>query len=98
MQYLEDFISRDTWPSKRPKPLPLSSTTLEWLRTIVLRDWDGQAIVRRAGAVGGALQMLAAMYEDRTNLGLVENTFHTILRRKTRRNGNASRMAVLPAR
>jgi hypothetical protein len=77
MQYLKDFSNRDLWPSQHQRPVLLSSTTLEWLRTIVLRDWDGQPIVRRAGAVGGALQMLAAMYEDRSNLCLEERTFQT---------------------
>lgn len=77
MQYLKDFITRDVWPSQRSRPLPLPSTTLEWLRTIILRDWDGQPVVPRAGAVGGALQMIAAMYEDRSNLNLEANTFHT---------------------
>lgn len=77
VQYLRDFVDRDLWPPQQPRPLPLPSITLEWLRTIVLRDWDGQPIIRRAGAVGGALQMLAAMYDDRSNLLLDPETFHT---------------------
>ena len=77
IQHLKDFDSDDLWPDKRQRPPPLSWTTLEWLRTIVLRDWDGQPIVRRAGAVGGALQMLAAMYEHRVDLRLEEDAFHT---------------------
>lgn len=77
MQHLKDFASRDFWPEQRQRPPSMSSITLEWLRTVVLRDWDGQPIVRRAGAVGGALQMLAAMYEHRIDLRLDEDAFHT---------------------
>lgn len=77
MQHVKEFTGRDGYPSSEPRPPPFSLATLEWLRTIVLRDWDGQPIIRRAGAVGGAIQMLTAMYENRSNLHLDTETFHT---------------------
>lgn len=77
MEYLKDPSDPNMWASDHPRPSSLSSVILEWLRTILLREWDGQPIVRRAGAVGGALQMLAAMYEDRLSLRLDAKLFHT---------------------
>ncbi len=77
IEYLKDFSVRQFSLTKSQDPALLSSTTLEWLRTIVLRDWDGHAVVRRQGTVGGALRMLAAIYEDRVTLRLDEKLFHT---------------------
>ena len=77
IEYLKDFSVRHFSLTESQDPALLSSTTLEWLRTILLRDWNGHAVVRRQGAIGGALQMLAAIYEDRVSLRLDEKLFHT---------------------
>lgn len=34
---------------------------VEWLRTVILKNWDCQSAVPKAGAVDGALQMLASL-------------------------------------
>ena len=78
MRYLVDFANYASWPSQCPPPsISLSSTTLEWLRAIMLQDWDGKPVVRRAGTVGGSLLLLATMHEQRSQLKLDEEAFHT---------------------
>jgi hypothetical protein len=57
----------------------LSRLTLSWLRTLMLRDWDGQATVRKSNTVGTILQILAAMYEQRCSIGLEPAEFWTPL-------------------
>lgn len=49
----------------------------EWLRTLLLREWDGNPEVPRSSAVGGAVQILSALYKERNRLGLVPEDFHT---------------------
>lgn len=49
----------------------------EWLRTLLLREWDGNPEVSRSSAVGGAVQILSALYKERNRLGLVPEDFHT---------------------
>ena len=34
--------------------------TIEWLRTVLLKEWNGKAEVAKWGAVGGAIEMMAA--------------------------------------
>ena len=36
-----------------------ASVTVEWLRNLVLKEWDGKAEIARWGAVGGAVEFLA---------------------------------------
>lgn len=33
--------------------------TLEWLRSVILHEWDGKATVDKYGAVGGAIQLIS---------------------------------------
>lgn len=54
----------------------LSSSILQWIRDLFLKQWDGKPIARRASNVGGAIQILAAMFEDKNNLGLLPSDFH----------------------
>lgn len=35
---------------------------IEWLRTTILKEWDGKALVRKCSAVGGALQLLKEIF------------------------------------
>ncbi len=50
---------------------------VEWLRTLFLREWDGDPEMARSSAAGGAIQILALMYKERTRLGLLPEDFHT---------------------
>lgn len=49
----------------------------EWLRTLLLKEWDGNPEVPRSSAVGGAVQILSVLYKERSRLGLVPEDFHT---------------------
>ena len=55
----------------------LSRLTLCWLRMLMLRDWDGKAVINRAGTVGTIIRMLAAMYERRLTILLTPDDFWT---------------------
>ena len=55
----------------------LSEVTLKWLRKLMLRDWDGKPTTPRSGTVGSIVEILAAMYQNRTNLALKHSDFWT---------------------
>ncbi|KAJ5221132.1 uncharacterized protein N7469_010019 [Penicillium citrinum] len=55
-------------------PAPL---IVEWLRTVFLREWDGNPEMARSSAAGGAVQILALMYKERNRLGLHPEDFQT---------------------
>ena len=55
----------------------LSRLTLYWLRTLMLRDWDGRPSIRKSDTAGVILQILAAMYEKRCSIGLEPAEFWT---------------------
>ncbi|OJD17204.1 hypothetical protein AJ78_02697 [Emergomyces pasteurianus Ep9510] len=50
---------------------------VEWLRSLLLKEWDGKPEMPKSGAAGGALQLLASMYKERLRLGLQPEDFHT---------------------
>ncbi|KAJ5089849.1 hypothetical protein N7532_008533 [Penicillium argentinense] len=50
---------------------------VEWLRTLFLREWDGNPEMSRSSAAGGAIQILALMYKERNRLGLCPEDFRT---------------------
>ncbi|KAJ6070088.1 hypothetical protein N7499_011975 [Penicillium canescens] len=56
-----------------------SSLIVEWLRTLFLREWDGNPDMARSSPAGGAVQILASMYKQRNRLGLSAEEFHTPL-------------------
>lgn len=60
--------------ARQPGP---SAIIVELLRTLFLREWDGNPEMARSSAAGGAVQILASMYKERTRLGLVPEDFHT---------------------
>lgn len=41
----------------------MSAVTVEWLRSVLLKEWDGSAKVVRWGVVGGAVMILACLCE-----------------------------------
>jgi hypothetical protein len=50
---------------------------LEWLRTLFLREWDGNPDMACSSATGGAVQIMAMMYKERNRLGLSPEDFQT---------------------
>lgn len=62
--------------SQSPGTAPL---ILEWLRTLFLREWDGNPELARSSAAGGAVQIIALMYKERNRLGLAPEDFQTPL-------------------
>lgn len=55
----------------------VSSGFLERVKALFLREWDGKAVAERSTSTGGAIQILAAMFEDKSNLGLLSSDFVT---------------------
>ncbi|KAE8159663.1 hypothetical protein BDV40DRAFT_232339 [Aspergillus tamarii] len=49
----------------------------EWLRTLLLKEWDGSPELSKGSATGGAVQILSLMYKERDRLGLVPEDFQT---------------------
>lgn len=71
----EHYSLAGSIPALRPPgAIPL---IMEWLRTLFLREWDGNPEVPLSSAAGGAVQILASMYKERNRLGLVPEDFHT---------------------
>ena len=65
---------------EKPKHIErLQRSTVEWLRTIFLRDWDGSPVIRRASTNGGILLVLRAMYDRRKELKMKAYQFRIIL-------------------
>ena len=60
---------------ERPTTMPM--VTVEWLRNLLLKEWDGKPLLSASSAAGGALHLLASMYRDRVKLGLQPEDFHT---------------------
>lgn len=79
VELLVDCFDRDTLDSQRPENRHLTSwigtAFVEIVRTVMLKAWDGQAIIQRAGAVGGALELLAGIYRKRKDLNLDSEMF-----------------------
>ncbi|PYI11266.1 hypothetical protein BO78DRAFT_393232 [Aspergillus sclerotiicarbonarius CBS 121057] len=49
----------------------------EWLRTLLLKEWDGSAELSRCSSAGAAVRILSTLYKERNRLGLVPEDFHT---------------------
>ncbi|EFQ96779.1 ubiquitin-protein ligase E3A [Nannizzia gypsea CBS 118893] len=62
-------------PGDRRTTTPM--VVVEWLRSVLLKEWDGKPELPKASAAGGALQLLSFLYRDRTKLGLLPEDFHT---------------------
>ncbi|OJD24122.1 hypothetical protein ACJ73_04517 [Blastomyces percursus] len=84
IQTLRDFSktnekSSQTSPSYLydERPTNPHMVAVEWLRSLLLKEWDGKPEMAKSGAVGGALQLLASMYKERFRLGLEPEDFHT---------------------
>ncbi|PYH84990.1 hypothetical protein BO82DRAFT_303014 [Aspergillus uvarum CBS 121591] len=65
-----------TTQEQQPQP-GAPSFVAEWLRTLLLREWDGNPEISKSSSAGGAVQILAKLYKERNRLGLVPEDFHT---------------------
>jgi hypothetical protein len=74
-----DYLSEHPNSRDETGAINPSSLIVEWLRTLFLREWDGNPDMTRSSPAGGAVQILASMYKQRTRLGLSTEDFHTPL-------------------
>ncbi|KAJ5479145.1 hypothetical protein N7530_004654 [Penicillium desertorum] len=75
----EHHISHTAGSDELAGSISPASLIVEWLRTLFLREWDGNPEMARSSPAGGAIQILASMYKERTRLGLLPEDFHTPL-------------------
>ncbi|CAI6315465.1 unnamed protein product [Periconia digitata] len=54
----------------------VTSTWMEWLRTIIVKKFDGNAEVNKWGSTGAALLVLEKLYAESSALNLRKNMFH----------------------
>ncbi|KAI9794590.1 MAG: hypothetical protein M1816_004477 [Peltula sp. TS41687] len=55
----------------------MSAVVVEWIRTVLVKNWDGKEEVGRFGVVGSAVTVLKGLYEKREWLGLAPESFYT---------------------
>ena len=49
---------------------------IEWLRTIIIKEWDGKALIRRCSAVGAAVQILSEIFRQKW-VGIDDSLYQT---------------------
>ncbi|KAF2193332.1 hypothetical protein K469DRAFT_788750 [Zopfia rhizophila CBS 207.26] len=54
----------------------VAATFMEWLRTIIIKKWDGKAEINRWTSVGAAIQILDGFYRNRESLNLRTGMFY----------------------
>lgn len=69
-----DFSTLDQPGERSPHA---AMVAVEWLRTVLLKQWDGNPEITRSSAAGGALQLMTSLYQHRLSLGLIPKDFHT---------------------
>ncbi|KAJ5835581.1 hypothetical protein N7447_001607 [Penicillium robsamsonii] len=80
IDYLSEHHISHTAGSDEPgESISPASLIVEWLRTLFLREWDGNPEMARSSPAGGAVHILASMYKERNRLGLLPEDFHTPL-------------------
>ncbi|CAG8931182.1 unnamed protein product [Penicillium salamii] len=80
LDYLsEQYHSHVTSGNDSDDSITPAALIVEWLRTLFLREWDGNPDMARSGPAGGAVQILSSMYKARARLGLSSEDFHTPL-------------------
>ncbi|KAI5289737.1 hypothetical protein KEM54_003329 [Ascosphaera aggregata] len=81
MEYFRRCTRAKPRSSNHEVPVPRQPTpamaAVEFIRAIVFNEWDGSPEVLRSTSVGGAIQLLAAMYKNRSSIGLESEDFHT---------------------
>ncbi|PWY69032.1 hypothetical protein BO94DRAFT_540161 [Aspergillus sclerotioniger CBS 115572] len=63
-------------PNTTPPPGAPAFIT-EWLRTLLLKEWDGSAELSRCSSAGAAVRILSTLYKERDRLGLIPEDFQT---------------------
>ncbi|KAF7585181.1 hypothetical protein BBP40_011855 [Aspergillus hancockii] len=58
-------------------PPGAAAVIAEWIRTLLLKEWDGSPEISKGSTTGGAVQILSTLYKERDRLGLVPEDFHT---------------------
>ncbi|KAI9806389.1 MAG: hypothetical protein M1826_004658 [Phylliscum demangeonii] len=61
---------REPSAADRRVPLHMSTIIVEWVRTIMMKAWDGQEEIARFGVMGSAVTLLECFYERREVLGV----------------------------
>ncbi|KAJ5452806.1 hypothetical protein N7445_000989 [Penicillium cf. griseofulvum] len=75
----EHHMSHTAGSDESGESVSPASLIVEWLRTLFLREWDGNPEMARSSPAGGAVQILSSMYKERNRLGLLPEDFHTPL-------------------
>lgn len=57
-------------------PWAMPAVLVEWIRTVIMKSWDGKGEVGRFGVVGSALTILQHLHDKRAPLGLKAEVFH----------------------
>ncbi|CCX07151.1 Similar to Ubiquitin-protein ligase E3A; acc. no. Q05086 [Pyronema omphalodes CBS 100304] len=55
----------------------LARCTLEWTRTVFMRSWDGQELIKRASLPGACIQMFLFLFNNHENFGILPVDFET---------------------
>ncbi|TID20570.1 Lysophospholipase 1 [Venturia nashicola] len=71
------LLDRLTKKVSGPRSSGVPFYLLEWMRTVILKTWDGEVIVKRWEGTGAALDFIADLYHARHELGLPEAKFVT---------------------
>ncbi|KAF2804650.1 uncharacterized protein BDZ99DRAFT_149681 [Mytilinidion resinicola] len=67
--------SRFNLDTDRDPGWTVTSVFLEWLRTMIIKQWDCKSEVHRWSSVGGAIEIMGDFYEHRDSLNLYSNMF-----------------------
>ncbi|KAL4791680.1 hypothetical protein BDV19DRAFT_370104 [Aspergillus venezuelensis] len=63
--------------SSTPRSPSAPAIITEWLRTLFMKNWDGNPEIPRSSSEGGVVQLLSVLYRERSRLGLTSEAFHT---------------------
>ncbi|KAJ5129710.1 uncharacterized protein N7515_005749 [Penicillium bovifimosum] len=74
----EHHVSLDS-RDESARSINTASLIVEWLRTLFLREWNGDPEIARSSPAAGAVQILASLYKERSRLGISPEDFHTPL-------------------
>ena len=72
----EYLISYSTEPDCASVSRDAIIITIEWTRSLFIREWDGRALVRRTSPLGGSLQLLMAIFTASRKVALDATLFH----------------------
>ena len=53
--------SRNLMEALKGGEISYAAVVLEWMRTVILHEWDGRAIIHRYGAIGGAIDFISLL-------------------------------------